>query len=207
MHRLLARRFRHTYTETLARVPDRDEIPEVQNRRGLVGQGAEIGVKVGKFSDFLLSNWEGKQLISIDPWLEAEPEEYLDRANVEQDLHEQFYRRTCKALAPYGKRSEIWRLTSVEAAQRVEDRSLDFVYIDARHDYDSVKEDLEAWLPKVRPGGIISGHDYADGKFEQGDFGVKRAVDEFFAARGLDVHATDGRFPVEMFASWLVEVR
>ncbi|MEA2348584.1 MAG: hypothetical protein QOG62_2371 [Thermoleophilaceae bacterium] len=199
-------RFRRHYSRSLARVPDRDEIPVVLNRRGLTGRGVEVGVKVGRFSDLLLSNWDGEQLISIDPWLEAEPDAYVDRANVEQGRHEEFYGRTCETLAPYGPRSQIWRMTSLEGASRVEDATLDFVYIDARHDYDSVRQDLEAWFPKVRSGGIMSGHDYADGQFAQGDFGVKRAVDEFFGARGLTVHATDGRPPVEMFASWLVEV-
>jgi len=207
VHRLLNRRYRQTYGHSLARVPDRDEIPVVLNRRGLTGEGAEIGVKAGRFSDFLLKEWEGARLISIDPWLEAGADEYLDRANVAQDRHEQFFSETRERLAAHGPRSEIWRMTSLEAAALVPDASLDFVYIDARHDYGSVKGDLAAWFPKVRPGGIISGHDYADGRFAQGEFGVKRAVDEFFGARRLTVHATDGRPPVEMFASWMVEVR
>jgi hypothetical protein len=207
VHRLLNRRYRHTYGYSLSRVPDRDEIPVVLNRRRLTGEGAEIGVKAGRFSDFLLSEWEGARLISIDPWLEAGTDDYLDRANVEQERHEQFYGETRERLAAHGPRSEIWRMTSLEAAAQVPDATLDFVYIDARHDYASVKDDLEAWFPKVRSGGIISGHDYADGRFAQGEFGVKRAVDEFFAARRLTVHATGGRPPVEMFASWMVEVR
>jgi hypothetical protein len=204
--RLYNRRFRRTYSTSLARVPDRDEIPAVLNRRGLTGQGVEIGVKLGRYSDVLLRSWQGEKLISIDPWLEAEPDEYVDHANVDQDQHEQFYRRTKELLARHGDRSEIWRATSVEAAGRVPDRSLDFVYIDARHDYDSVLEDLEAWFPKLRPGGLMAGHDYADGEFRQGVFGVKSAVDQFFGARGIPVHATEGRAPVEMFATWLVEV-
>jgi Methyltransferase domain len=204
--RIYNRRFRRTYATSLAHVPDRDEIPVVLNRRGLTGQGAEIGVKLGRFSDLLLRSWEGEKLISIDPWQEAEPDEYVDHANVEQDQHEVFYRRTRELLAKHGSRSEIWRTTSVEAAQRVPDRSLDFVYIDARHDYDSVLEDLEAWFPKLRAGGIMAGHDYADGVFRQGVFGVKSAVDHFFGAREITVHATDGRVPVEMFATWLIEV-
>ena len=67
-------------------------------------------------------------------------------------------------------------------------------------------EDLEAWFPKVKPGGILAGHDYADIDFGRTDFGVKSAVDEFFAARGIPVHCTDGPSAVEMFPSWIVEV-
>jgi predicted O-methyltransferase YrrM len=49
---------------------------------------------------------------------------------------------------------------SWNASEYYEDFSLDFVFIDAAHDYESVKKDIEAWYPKVKRGGIISGHDY-----------------------------------------------
>ncbi len=52
------------------------------------------------------------------------------------------------------------RKTSVEAAKDFPDASLDAVYIDAEHDEDSVREDIRAWRPKIKPGGILSGHDY-----------------------------------------------
>jgi hypothetical protein len=200
------KRYRSTYRTRLDRVPARDELPALLNVRGLTGDGAEIGVKLGKYSEYLLDRWKGRRLISIDPWLEDEPDAYVDRANVEQSQHERFYSDTRKRLERFGSRSDIWRMTSVEAAERIGRHSLDFVYIDARHDYDSVKEDLEAWFEKVRPGGILAGHDYADGDFKQGVFGVKRAVDEFFGRRGIPVHSTDGRPPAEMFASWLVQI-
>jgi hypothetical protein len=163
-------------------------------------------VKTGKFSDHLLKNWKGKQLISIDPWLSDDPDAYVDRSNVSQDEFEKYYNETKERLAPYEGRSKIWRLTSVEAAKKVADGSLDFVYIDARHDYESVKEDLKAWFRKVKPGGIFAGHDYVDGMLPQGDFRVKSAVDEFFAERNIPVHGTEGPSAVEQFPSWVVEM-
>jgi len=63
---------------------------------------------------------------------------------------------------------------SWEASSNFEDGSVDFVFIDADHEYESVVKDIEAWLPKVKKGGIISGHDYFN------PCGVKRAVDEKF---------------------------
>lgn len=64
------------------------------------------------------------------------------------------------------------RAKSVRAASFVKN-DLDFVWIDAGHEYKDVQEDLNAWLPKVSPAGVIAGHDY--------DFpGVKQAVDEKF---------------------------
>lgn len=53
------------------------------------------------------------------------------------------------------------RLPSIEAAKLYADNSLDFVFIDANHDFDSVAADINEWLPKIKPGGIIAGHDYS----------------------------------------------
>jgi hypothetical protein len=198
------RRHRSSYAVTITKLPSRDELPMLLNARGLLGTGAEIGVKRGGFSDHILWHWKGARFISIDPWLSVDWEEYVDRSNVTQDEFDKNYVFTKNRLAKYGSRSEIWRQRSVEAAERVPPHSMDFVYIDARHDYESVKEDLHAWFDKVRPGGIFAGHDYADGILVQGDFGVKSAVDEFFGERGIPVHITQGPSPVEMFPSWVV---
>jgi predicted O-methyltransferase YrrM len=67
------------------------------------------------------------------------------------------------------------KLPSTEAAKLYEDNSLDFVFIDAAHEYESVKSDIEAWYPKIKFGGYIGGHDYV-----RGEYGVYRAVDERF---------------------------
>src|SRR5438067_890070 len=56
------RRYRWTYGRSLAHVPSRDEIPALLNARRLFGDAAEIGVKTGKYSDFLLSRWRGRKL-------------------------------------------------------------------------------------------------------------------------------------------------
>lgn len=65
---------------------------------------------------------------------------------------------------------------SDEAASRFEDNSVDLVFIDADHSEAWVRRDIAAWLPKVKPGGVISGHDY-DSKNHPG---VKIAVDALF---------------------------
>ena len=58
--------------------------------------------------------------------------------------------------------------------------SLDFVFIDAEHTFESVLDDLSAWWPKVRPGGLLAGHDYDWPE-------VARAVDRFFGRSGLNL--------------------
>lgn len=71
--------------------------------------------------------------------------------------------------------TKIFDMESTFAARFFIDEMFDFVFIDAGHDYESVKNDLESWYPKVKKGGIIAGHDiHAPG--------VAKAVNEFFNA-------------------------
>jgi len=69
---------------------------------------------------------------------------------------------------------------SWEKADKFEDASIDFVFIDADHEYESVVKDINAWLPKIKKGGMISGDDYFN------PCGVKQAVDEKFGAPDTD---------------------
>ena len=193
---------RSTYRFTLRDVPTRRELPHVLNARGLVGCGVEVGVQEGDYSELLLGAWRGRHLISVDPWLAAPEDEYRSTDNVEQPVHEQRYTATLARLERFGERSSVWRLTSAEAAERIPRATLDFVYIDARHDYESVREDLGLWYPRLRPGGLLAGHDYVEGTFAEGTFGVKRAVDEFAREHGRRVHRTLR----EQWPSWMVLV-
>ena len=68
------------------------------------------------------------------------------------------------------------KTTSKEFVKEIADGSLDFVYIDGDHSYDSCKEDINMWLPKIKQGGIIAGHDYLEACF----MGVVNAVNETF---------------------------
>ena len=201
--RRLVALFRPTYRSKRAVLPLRSEIPFLLNRRGLLGCGAEIGVQRGEFSEILLEHWRGAHLISVDPWQAAPPDEYDDISNVSQDEHDAYHAETVERLARFGSRSTIWRQTGEEAAERIPHHSLDFVYLDARHDYDSVLSDLTDWYDKVRPGGIFAGHDYLDGHLASGEYGVRSAVDEFCRAKGLDVSATLADRP---WRSWWLTV-
>jgi len=77
-----------------------------------------------------------------------------------------------------------WRATSAEAARQFDSKA-DLIYIDATHTYADVRNDLHAWTPHVKPGGVLCGHDYRDDGFP----GVTRAVDEFAAGRNLEVQS------------------
>lgn len=189
--------YRATYRHSLAHVPSRSELPHLLNRRGLRGRGVEIGVSKGNFSDHILRHWRGAHLVSVDPWFDADED----------------CARARRRLAAHGSRSSVWRLTSEEASEHVASGSLDFVYIDGDHHLHAVRTDLRCWYGKVRAGGLLAGHDYFDRDARKGGSGVKTAVDEFAAERGLTVHATfaepvktTGERRRQKAISWLIEV-
>jgi len=66
--------------------------------------------------------------------------------------------------------------SSMEAVHLFSDESVDFVFLDASHSYEDVKNDIIHWLPKVKRGGVLAGHDYYHDPNVWPD--VKKAVDE-----------------------------
>jgi hypothetical protein len=157
-----------------------------------------VGVDQGLFSAEILETWRGARLISVD-WWHADPDDAEGVAEQERR-----FAIATERLGAFGERSQIWRRESSEAAGLLEPRSVDFVYVDAGHTYEEVRADLESWFDRIRPGGLFSGHDYTDGPGEGGMYGVKTAVDEFCAERGLRVHHTRRELPYAR--SWLVQV-
>jgi hypothetical protein len=190
-----------SYRYALAYVPSRGELPHILNARGLLGLGAEIGVLEGRFSEFLLDVWHGKKLFCVDPWKEFPPEDYRDNKNVPQAEHDRLFAETVRRLGRFGPRAEVVRRTSRQAAALFSDRQLDFVFLDAQHHYEAVREDLALWRPKIRPGGILAGHDYLDGTLNGCHYGVRRAVQELAREAGLRVVVSrrEPRFP-----SWFI---
>ena len=160
---------------------DRRVLPHVLKERGLLGVGVEVGVCEGIFSEFILQNWPG-ELYLVDPW-KALP----DYHDAPYD-HEANYEKTLGRMQSFPTRHHICRTTSVVASRQFNDESLDFVYLDGNHSYEAVRQDLRAWYPKVRKGGMLAGDDYCVTPEQTVDFGlgngpytfgVKRAVDEF----------------------------
>lgn len=84
------------------------------------------------------------------------------------------------------------KTTSIEAVKLFKDKELQFVYIDASHDYINVSTDLNIWYPKVKSGGILAGHDWI--YFED----VRRAVQEFAKEKSLTI--------ITMANSWMMKV-
>jgi hypothetical protein len=130
---------------------------------------AEIGCAEGLFSLEILQ-W-GAKLIMVDNWGHI-PGQRGD-GGYEQSWHEKNYMEAMNRVLPYRDRVTVLQGKSVSCADAVEDESLSMVYLDADHSYEGVRADLKVWLPKIRKGGIIAGHDYLNP-----DYGVRQAVDE-----------------------------
>lgn len=133
--------------------------------------GVEIGTDHGKYAQQLLENIPGLQLLCVDPYIA-----YTEGNEVHtQEEVDKIYEEALKRVVQY--RCEIVKITSMEAIKDIPDNCLDFVFIDGNHDYEHVKEDITEWSKKVKPGGIIAGHDYKEDKVN--NYGVIKAVNEY----------------------------
>lgn len=145
------------------------KVEDVRERIGCLlvlpegGIGVELGVEYGTNANMLLQIAKPKHLTLIDVWHNL-------------DIYE------C-ALERFRGRDDVTirRKRGREVVGEFEDSSLDWIFIDANHSYDAVKEDLTQWFPKVKMGGWIIMHDYGM------PMGVKPAADEFIMDRD-DIH-------------------
>lgn len=181
------------------------------------GNGVEVGTFKGEFSKEIMKNWGGT-LFMVDVW-RGLGEEYKDSSN--HNMHTNAYAEAMKNIEGYEDRAIMVRGTSEVTSEMFEDESLDFVYIDANHAYDYVKQDIELWYSKVSKGGYLLGHDYINmdwykdpnfmdnGKdkhiyaangFYFGVFGVNPAVDEFCKEYGYTLSITN-----EWFGTWMIQ--
>ena len=177
----------------------RNDLGKFYQEHYLTGVGAEIGCLRGWFSMFLLTVYKGK-IILVDSFDEHEKISY-DKASAPVSKSSEI-EKECRANMK-GKNCEVIKGYSVEVAKTIPNESLDWVYIDADHRYEAVRDDLRAWFPKVRKGGVMSGHDYINFSttFPSGEYtyGVKQAVKEFCAEYGYKLA---GLLDKRKFPSW-----
>jgi len=176
---------------------DRHVLPFVLMERGLTESGVEVGVCRGEFSAHILTYWPGK-LYCVDAWCALpgyEDEDYDYEAN---------WQATLKATVPFADRVIIMPVASVVAAKEFEDDSLDFVYIDADHSYKACYEDLCAWYPKVKKGGIIAGDDYSHSSELVVDFGLRDKPYKFGVTRAVQQFALEHQknVSIDWCAGW-----
>lgn len=143
--------------------------------------GVEIGVERGMFSKTLCSQYPEVKLYCIDPWKAYK----TYREHVSQEKLDGFYEDTKQRLSHFN--CEIIRKFSIDAVKDFEDESLDFIYIDANHNYENVMLDMILWLPKLKKGGMLAGHDYKKFKGQNHIYGVVPAVNDYAKFLGKEL--------------------
>ena len=138
---------------------------EIDSTEGLIKMCMEhidksmIGVEVGSFrgrSSEVIAFF-CKELICVDPWETAcDIENYGEISKERLIMAEGVFDEMTSRTNNIKKRKGF----SLNCVKDFEDSTLDFVYIDGRHDYDSAMKDIVSWSKKVKDGGIISGHDF-----------------------------------------------
>lgn len=163
--------FREVYEQAVREAPDPAHFVEVGSWRGR--SAAFMAVEIAQ---------SGKRIRfdCVDHWLGSIGAKMRDDPDV---VSGELYNIFLRNIQPVRDRINVVRMLSAEAPKLYDDNSLDFVFIDAGHEYPDVSADLDAWWPKVKAGGVFAGDDYY-GK------GVKRAVDERFGANVEDIAGT-----------------
>ena len=169
-------------------------------------KGAEIGTDQGEFAEILFKNIPNLKLSCVDPWeREAYVENEQPESNEKQEYFDKRYQETVNRLIFWKPR--IYMMTSMEALKECDDNVLDFVYIDGNHDFLNVTQDIHYWLKKVRPGGIIAGHDYCKYPFRKYNH-VKAVVQAYAKSYALfPVFGTMGvkhGLKRDNFRSWFI---
>lgn len=157
----------------------------------------EVGVWRGDLLQLILENCLSvNRFIAIDPWRASlnifdykgddiptknqKAKRYTctmsEKPKSQPELDE-MYSEVVRRFAPLGEKFTVLRATSHRASKLFQDGIFDFIYIDALHLYDAVKEDIGLWTPKVKMGGVLAGDDY-----DKGFPGVMKAIDEVLPA-------------------------
>lgn len=162
--------------------------------------GVEIGVDKADFSEHILSKTDIAHYYCVDTWQDDfGSNTSMTKSRFDADGNVR-YEEASTRLAEYGDRAIILRGTSMEAVPNFNDNSLDFVYIDGDHSLEGIYDDIKAWTPKVRIGGIVSGHDYKDGPGsgiadyfgEQLPYRIKAVTDDYCRRHGFKLNTCGG---------------
>jgi len=177
-----------------------DFFPELINRLNLVN-GVEIGVDTGAFSYNILTKSKIEKLYLVDNWMDDFGSDH--RPGFFDPIGENRMNEAKKRLTEFSDRIVFIKSNSVEAAEKFEDNSLDFCYIDGDHSYEGIYNDIYSWINKVKIGGILSGDDFKDRNNsgikdyfgEQLPFRVESIITDFCRKYGFKLNITKDRVP------------
>lgn len=151
----------------------REAIVEAQPGAVFVEVGSWMGRSAAYIAVEIINSGKQIKLCCVDTWEGSDENEH--REIMGKHGMKNIFPLWEKNLEPVRAHVSPIMSQSVQAAELFADRSIDFCFIDADHREVAVRADIAAWLPKVKPGGILAGHDY-----ENGHPGVNRAVDDIF---------------------------
>lgn len=152
-------------------IRNRIQLVDLLKEMNMLGPVAEIGVAEGNFSrDLLVAGVP--HLYMVDNW--ATIPSATGDGSFPQNWHDKNFREAKQKVKAHWDRVTILKGLSIEMWERVEEKSLSMVYIDADHSFVGAYTDLTIWTKRVKPGGIVAGHDYLCD-----DYGVFKAVNDF----------------------------
>ncbi len=154
--------FENVYTEMVNHFPSNSHFVEL---------GSFFGCSTIYMAVEIINSGKQIKFDSIDKW-----DFNWNLDNVSVNVYEEYL----KNIEPIKHIINPIRGFSKEIVKNYEDSSLDFIFIDADHEYEGIKNDITWWYPKLKQNGIIAGHDYIEA-FP----GVIKAVDEFFGKENI----------------------
>ena len=152
------------YSAVVKYFPDNSSFVEVGSWKGR--SGTYMGVEI-------VNSGKEQSLVCVDIWVGSAEHQGMGILN-EDGLYLEFQKNIEPVNAQRPGTIEFIRGKSMDVVESIQNFSLDFVFIDASHEYEDVIADINSWYPKVKEGGVIAGHDYPHWP------GVKKAVDEYF---------------------------
>ena len=152
--------FPNLYSHVVSRFSDGSKFIEI---------GSWLGQSAAYMATEIANSNKKIDFYCVDLW--ENNEEYKNESVVIED---RFYQTFLNNIEPVKHFIKPIKSASLDAVNQFEDEYFDFIFIDAAHDYDNVKKDINAWFPKIRKNGIFAGHDYVDTHT-----GVIQAVDEW----------------------------
>lgn len=181
--------FESLYSSVINDLPDNSHVVEI---------GAYLGKSTAYLAVEIINSKKNIKLDVVDTWDGNDGSDRGRWADYSEDLKVGLLTPTTDIFDKFKNNlSPVWyiinpvRSLSTNAADFYIDKSLDFVFIDANHIYQYIKTDIQKWLPKVKSGGFIGGHDYNP------SWGVIQAVAESFKQEEIIV----------IGGSWLVHVK
>jgi len=146
------------------------------------GVGVEIGVLGGDWSKCLLEALEPKELSLLDTFYSND---YPEQKRFTKKTHEQYIRNE---FTPFREQVKVIKGLSWDSMSKFPKSYFDWIYIDAAHDYKSVKKDLEQAFRTLKPTGYIIMNDYIMyDHFTKENYGVVQATNEFMVANNFEM--------------------